>query len=97
MNIRIESYKNKNGNSMTDNSKTKNSNILINEIKTYKKAFYSIGIFTAIINILMLAPSIYMLQVYDRVLASNNKMTLLMLTLLVICIYLLAYSNGCVI
>lgn len=95
MNIRIESYKNKNG--ITDNSKTKNSNILINEIKTYKKAFYSIGIFTAIINILMLAPSIYMLQVYDRVLASNNKMTLLMLTLLVICIYLLAYSNGCVI
>ncbi|SPP32544.1 hypothetical protein ARAF_2840 [Arsenophonus endosymbiont of Aleurodicus floccissimus] len=58
---------------MTDNSKTKNSNILINEIKTYKKAFYSIGIFTAIINILMLAPSTYMLQVYDRVLASNNK------------------------
>lgn len=72
---------------MIDNSKTKNTNILINEIKTYKKAFYSIGIFTAIINILMLAPSIYMLQVYDRVLASNNKMTLLMLTLLVICIY----------
>ncbi|RXK33988.1 hypothetical protein BBD39_06645 [Arsenophonus endosymbiont of Bemisia tabaci Asia II 3] len=82
---------------MTDNSKTKNSNILINKIKIYKKAFYSIGIFIAIINILMLAPSIYMLQVYDRVLASNHKMTLLMLTLLVICIYLLAYSNGCVI
>lgn len=88
MGVRIEVYKNKNGNSMTNNSKPKNNNIIINEIKTYKQAFYSIWIFTAIINILMLAPSIYMLQVYDRVLASNNKMTLLMLTLLVICIYL---------
>ena len=32
----------------------------------------------------MLAPSLYMLQVYDRVLASGNRTTLLMLTLLMV-------------
>ena len=48
----------------------------------FKSTFYTIGTFSAIINILLLAPSIYMLQVYDRVLASGNEMTLAMLTVL---------------
>ncbi|MCK8566155.1 type I secretion system permease/ATPase [Yersinia ruckeri] len=52
---------------------------------TYDKpSLWGIGIFTAIINMLMLTPAIYMLQVYERVLASTNTMTLLMLTLLVL-------------
>ena len=46
----------------------------------FKRAFRSIGIFTAIINLLMLVPSIYMMQVYDRVLASRNDFTLYMLS-----------------
>lgn len=49
-----------------------------------KSSLWGIGIFTAIINLLMLTPAIYMLQVYERVLASTNTMTLLMLTLLVL-------------
>jgi ATP-binding cassette subfamily C exporter for protease/lipase len=48
----------------------------------FKSTFYTIGTFSAIINLLALAPSIYMLQVYDRVLASGNQMTLGMLTLM---------------
>lgn len=52
-----------------------------------KKSLWGIGLFTAVINLLMLAPAIYMLQVYDRVLASANTMTLLMLTLLVLGIF----------
>ena len=35
-----------------------------------------------VINVLMLAPSLYMMQVYDRVLSSRNGMTLFMLTLI---------------
>jgi ATP-binding cassette subfamily C exporter for protease/lipase len=50
----------------------------------YRAAFISIGCFSAIINILLLAPSMYMLQVYDRVLASKNEMTLFMLTAMVL-------------
>lgn len=52
-------------------------------LRPFRRSFWSIGIFSAIVNLLMLSPSIYMLQVYDRVLASGNGTTLLMLTLLI--------------
>lgn len=39
-------------------------------------------------NILMLVPSIYMLEVYDRVLTSRNEFTLLMLSLIMLFLYL---------
>ena len=55
----------------------------------FKSTFFTIGIFSAISNLLMLVPSIYMLQVYDRVLASRNEVTLLMLTLMMLGAYLL--------
>lgn len=57
-----------------------------------KYAFKSIGVFSAIINLLMLVPALYMLQVYDRVLASRNETTLLMLTLMILAAYLLMCS-----
>lgn len=41
-----------------------------------------------VINLLMLVPSIYMLQVYDRVVPTGNKFTLLMLTLIVFLLFL---------
>ncbi len=50
----------------------------------YKSTLISVGCFTALINLLMLVPSIYMLQVYDRVLTSQNETTLVMLTLMVV-------------
>ena len=55
----------------------------------YKKIFKAVGIFTACINLLLLVPSIYMLEVYDRVLTSRNEMTLIMLTLMIIGLYLI--------
>ncbi|WP_234971056.1 type I secretion system permease/ATPase [Lampropedia hyalina] len=56
---------------------------------TYKRSFVHIGVFSGVINILMLAPALYMLQVYDRVLASGNEMTLLMLTVILLGMYAL--------
>jgi ATP-binding cassette, subfamily C, bacterial exporter for protease/lipase len=50
----------------------------------FKGAFRTVGVFSAIINLLLLVPALYMLQVYDRVLASRNETTLLMLTLLAV-------------
>ena len=47
------------------------------------QSFAIAGFFSLFINLLMLAPSLYMLQVYDRVLASRSEFTLLMLTLLI--------------
>lgn len=55
----------------------------------YKHVFRTIGIFSAVINLLMLVPSLYMLQVYDRVLPSRNEITLLMLTLMMLGAYLI--------
>ncbi len=55
----------------------------------FKGAFRTVGIFSAIINMMLLVPSLYMLQVYDRVLASQNVTTLLMLTLMVLGAFML--------
>jgi ATP-binding cassette subfamily C protein EexD len=52
-----------------------------------KGAFLSAAGFSLLINFLMITPSIYMLQVYDRVVATGNKSTLLMLTLIVVMLF----------
>lgn len=63
-------------------------NEIMQALSGFKSVFRTIGVFSAIINLLMLVPSIYMLQVYDRVLASRNEITLLMLTLIMLGAYL---------
>src|SRR5687768_16443327 len=50
----------------------------------FKGAFWTVAFFSAVINVTVLAPSIYMLQVYDRVLASRNQTTLVMLTVMIL-------------
>lgn len=76
-------------------------NEIADVIRTRSKIFWTVGIFTAFINILMLVPSIYMLQVYDRVLPSGNEITLLMLTLIMLGMFgmmaLLEYARSMVV
>lgn len=50
-------------------------------LKNCKEYFIYAGIFSAAVNILMLTPIIYMLTVYDRVVASGSMSTLAMLTI----------------
>lgn len=57
-------------------------------LKLCKGAFLSAAGFSLLINFLMITPSIYMLQVYDRVVATGNKSTLLMLTLIVVILFI---------
>ena len=54
----------------------------------FKSTFRTVGVFSAIINLLLLTPSLYMLQVYDRVLPSRNDVTLLMVTLIALGAYI---------
>lgn len=62
----------------------------LNEVLlSFRKAFYSAGLFSLFINMLALVPSIYMLQVYDRVLQSRNVTTLIMLTLIMLVLYVI--------
>ena len=55
---------------------------LRNALKDCKQYFLTAGLFSAAVNLLMLTPIIYMLTVYDRVVASGSLSTLAMLTLL---------------
>ncbi|MXP13654.1 type I secretion system permease/ATPase [Altererythrobacter confluentis] len=48
-----------------------------------KEHYRLVAILSGLVNILYLAPTIYMIQVYDRVLPTSGKMTLLYLTLVV--------------
>lgn len=56
---------------------------------TAREGLYAVGLFSCILNFLMLTPAIYMMQVYDRVLSSRSEVTLLMLTLLILVLYAL--------
>ena len=62
-----------------------------NELRTAFRrcagALLSVGIFSGIINILGLTGSLYMLQVYDRVLPSNSVPTLVGLTVVMVGLY----------
>jgi ATP-binding cassette, subfamily C, bacterial exporter for protease/lipase len=55
----------------------------------YRRVFVSLALFSGVINLLMLAPPIYGLQVFDRVMTSRNELTLVMLTVMVVGIYIL--------
>jgi PrtD family type I secretion system ABC transporter len=50
-------------------------------------AFLLIGLFSGVINVLMLAGSLFMMQVYDRVLPSRSLQTLVGLAVLVLVLY----------
>jgi len=62
----------------------KDTNEINKALGEYRKGFGSVGMFSAAVNLLALAPSVYMLQVYDRVLTGQNVTTLVMLTIMII-------------
>lgn len=64
-------------------------NLLQQSLDLCKRAFIYNFIFSFFINILMLASSIYSLQILDRVLSSSSMETLLMLTIIMIIIYII--------
>lgn len=57
-------------------------NALYDALGACKGSFIVVGFFSMFINILMIVPAIYMLQVYDRVITSGSVTTLVMLTLI---------------
>jgi ATP-binding cassette subfamily C exporter for protease/lipase len=63
---------------------TASSNELRTALGALKSYFVRSGAFSLLAGLLVLAPSAYMLEVYDRVVNSRNHLTLLMLTLVVL-------------
>ena len=60
----------------------------------FRREFLLVGLFSAVSNLLLLTPTIYMLQIYDRVMVSGNQLTLIAVSL--ICLFLfgvMAFSD----
>lgn len=53
----------------------------------FRKEFLIVGILSFLANLLMLAPTIYMLQVFDRVLVSQNELTLLAVSIITLFLF----------
>ncbi len=68
--------------------KTLNKSDLEEALKLCKGAFISAAGFSLVINILQLVPTIYMLQLYDRVVPTGNHSTLIMLTLIMMVLFI---------
>lgn len=67
---------------MARNNKNNQRTELGEALRKSRRAFIGIGLFSAVINLLMLTGPLYMLQVYDRVLLSRSMSTLVALSIL---------------
>lgn len=56
---------------------------LVAALRACRPHLVAAAVFSAFINLLLLAPTIYMMQVYDRVVPTEGRLTLLYLTLVV--------------
>ncbi len=61
--------------------------LLRTTIRSLRTAFITVGLFSCILNLLMLTGPIFMLQVYDRVLSSRSVPTLVALAVLAATLY----------
>ena len=62
-------------------------NELLNTILAFRTEFILVGLLSALANLLMLTPTIYMLQVYDRVMVSQNELTLIAVSLIALALF----------
>lgn len=67
----------------------RSASIVASALASCRGAFLAVGVFSGLINLLMLSGSFYMLQVYDRVLSSRSVATLVGLSLLLLAAYAL--------
>ena len=68
---------------------SKSPNTLLSQLYLSWRAFAVVGLFSAVINVLMLTGPLFMLQVYDRVLTSRSTATLSVLFAIVVYCYVL--------
>ena len=54
---------------------------------SFRREFVVVGVFSMVANVLMLSPTLYMLQVFDRVLSSRSELTLLAMSLITLFLF----------
>lgn len=53
----------------------------------FRREFLMVGVFSMVANVLMLSPTLYMLQVFDRVMSSRSELTLLAMSLITLFLF----------
>ena len=67
---------------------------LTRTLRLFKYELLIVGLFSMVANLLMLAPTLYMLQVYDRVLVSRSELTLIFVSLITLFLFgVMAFSE----
>lgn len=67
---------------------------LTRALGAFRREFWMVGVFSMVANVLLLAPTLYMLQVYDRVMMSRSELTLLVVSLITLFLFLVgAFSE----
>ena len=61
--------------------KTNNTSPVMRSLFAFRKEFLWVGGFSLVANLLTLTPTLYMLQIFDRVMQSRSELTLIGLTL----------------
>jgi len=65
----------------------KRASELLDTVLAFKSEFLLVGLLSAVANLLMLTPTIYMLQVFDRVMVSQNELTLVAVSLIALILF----------
>lgn len=60
---------------------------LARTLSSFRREFLVVGLFSLVANVLMLTPTLYMLQVYDRVMVSRSSLTLAAMTLIALFLF----------
>ncbi len=61
---------------------------------SFRREFLMVGVFSMLANVLLLSPTLYMLQVFDRVMVSQSELTLLLMSLITLFLFMvMAFSE----
>ncbi|MDO8278105.1 MAG: ABC transporter transmembrane domain-containing protein, partial [Burkholderiaceae bacterium] len=63
-------------------------------LRSFRREFIVVGIFSFVSNLMLLAPTIYMLQLFDRVMISGSELTLLAVSMITLFLFVvMAFSE----
>jgi ATP-binding cassette subfamily C exporter for protease/lipase len=80
---------------MLDNSQASTRGEIAQAVWSLRGAWLVVAIFSLVANVMMLAPTLYMLQVFDRVMVSYSEWTLLVVSLITLLLFAaMAFSDG---
>jgi len=79
---------------MNNNKTYRGRNELSVTLRSFRREFIVVGIFSFVSNLMLLAPTIYMLQLFDRVMISGSELTLLAVSMITLFLFVvMAFSE----